>query len=242
MDIYTTDFCVDTKQDNTPVTQADLAAHRCLVDGLIQLTPRLPVLSEEGTEIPFAIRRQWPRYWLLDPLDGTKEFIKQNGEFTVNIALIEDHRPMLGVVHAPALNISYFSDHSGAWKLVSGVRQKISTRPNGPSPDVLVSRSHQDSNLYELLDRIGPHKVTSRGSSLKFCLIAEGAADLHLRTGPTSEWDTAAGQAIVEAAGGQVLRLTDSQTLKYNSKASLLNSGFVVIGDPSADWPSRLSH
>lgn len=238
--IYQTDFDVQTKADDSPLTQADLASHRCILEGLQQHWPEIPVLSEEGKSLPFETRQQWTRYFLVDPLDGTKEFIKKNGEFTVNIALIEDGVPVLGVVHAPVLGVTYAGDHNGAVRIENGERQAMRVRSAAAKPTLVVSRSHQDEALQQLLSGIAEHEAVSRGSSLKFCLVAEGSADLYPRTGPTCEWDTGAGQAVVEAAGGQVLKLDDWQPLRYNTKDSLLNPGFAVIGDAAHGWPQRL--
>lgn len=241
MEIYKTDFGVETKSDDSPLTQADLAAHRCIVAGLQQLDPEIPVLSEEGRALDYATRKQWTRYWLVDPLDGTKEFIKKNDEFTVNIALIDNGVPVMGVVHAPALKITYAGNAAGAIKISDGARQAIACRKTADEPTLVVSRSHQDEALQKMLAGIGEHQAVSRGSSLKFCIVAEAGADLYPRTGPTSEWDTAAGQAVVEAAGGQVLKLDDWQPLRYNQKESLLNPGFAVIGEPAYGWPDKLA-
>ena len=240
LSVYHSDFDVQTKADDSPLTQADLASHRCIVEGLQAAWPEIPILSEEGKSLPFETRRQWTRYFLVDPLDGTKEFIKKNGEFTVNIALIENGVPVLGVVHAPVLGVTYAGDASGAWRIENGERSPMSVRPVAEVPTLVVSRSHQDEALQSLLSGIEQHEAVSRGSSLKFCLVAEGSADLYPRTGPTCEWDTGAGQAVVEAAGGQVLKLDDWQPLRYNTKDSLLNPGFAVIGDVQHNWPQRL--
>ncbi len=241
LEVYSSDdFNVETKNDDSPLTRADTESHRCIMAGLRALDPALPVLSEEGREIDFATRRAWSRYWLVDPLDGTKEFIKRNGEFTVNIALIDNHRPVLGVVHAPALGTTWAGAGTNAWRIDATGRAPIRTRARAEPPTLVVSRSHQDDALQVLLAGVGEHQAASRGSSLKFCIVADGSADLYPRTGPTSEWDTGAGHAVVLAAGGDVRRLDDWSPLEYNRKDSVLNPGFVVIGDPSADWRQRL--
>jgi 3'(2'), 5'-bisphosphate nucleotidase len=241
LEVYRSDFAVEHKHDASPLTQADLAAHHHIVDALRVLTPDIPVLSEEDADVPFATRRQWARYWLVDPLDGTKEFVRRNGEFTVNIALIERGVARLGVVHAPVLARTWAAaDGHGAQRWQDGRRTAIRTRSVPATPVWLVSKSHRNAALEALLARAPAHDARSRGSSLKFCEIAEGAADLHPRTGPTSEWDTAAGQCIVEQAGGVVLRTADLQPLRYNEKESLLNPDFLVIGDPAYGWPSKL--
>ena len=237
LEIYRSDFAVTHKDDDTPLTQADLAVHRHIVTALGKLSPTLPVLSEESAAIPYAERSRWTRYWLVDPLDGTKEFIKRNGEFTVNIALIENHRPVLGVVHAPELNESYVAAKTeGAFCCNAGTRQRLQVRKLPVRPKFLLSRSHRDDALDRALKFAPPFDSIGIGSSLKFCRIAEGAADLYLRTGPTSEWDTAAGQCILEAAGGAVWKLPQITPLACNEKESLLNPSFAAIGDTKADW------
>ena len=242
MTVYeSADFGVTQKDDASPLTLADLAAHRCIVEALAALPVRYPVLSEEDAEIDFATRRAWGRYWLVDPLDGTKEFIKRNGDFTVNIALIDDGYPVLGVVHAPALETSYFAAlGSGAHRRRDGQTQPIGTRPTPALPTFVVSRSHQNPELGAFLAAAPEHEARSKGSSLKFCLVAEGSADLYPRTGPTSEWDTAAGQCVAEQAGGRVVRLPQQDRLRYNQKESLLNPLFAVIGDTTRDWAPLL--
>jgi 3'(2'), 5'-bisphosphate nucleotidase len=238
MDIYRQDFTVERKSDRSPLTEADLAAHRVIVDGLRRLTPDIPALSEESSSIPFDERSAWQRYWLVDPLDGTREFIKRNGEFTVNIALIEGHTPTLGVVCVPVTGRIYYGGRqTGAWRQDPGqepVAIRVEARRHHPVR-VAGSRSHAGDSLRQYLDNLGEHEIVSMGSSLKFCLVAEGRADVYPRLGPTSEWDTAAAQAVVEAAGG---RVTDLQLrgLRYNTKESLLNPHFLVFGDDSLDW------
>jgi 3'(2'), 5'-bisphosphate nucleotidase len=212
------------------------------VEALGRLTPDWPVLSEEGKSIPYQVRSGWERYWLIDPLDGTREFVKRNGEFTVNIALVENGRPTLGVVYAPVLQRCYWGQRGqGAWRQ-DGDRpaERIAvTCPAAQPRRIVASRSHAGDSLGGMLDRIGPHEVVSMGSSLKLCLVAEGAADFYPRLGPTSEWDTAAAQAVVEAAGGCVTD-TAGANLRYNSKESLLNPHFLVFGDPEVPWTSYL--
>ena len=228
---------VSHKADDSPLTEADLAAHRCIAEGLLALQPVLPLLSEEDADVPATTRRAWPRYWLVDPLDGTREFIKRNGEFTVNIALIEAGRPVLGVVHAPALGITWSAAEAhGAFRQQGDHRTRLQTRPLPERPTLFVSRSHHGPRAEALLDRLPPHDRLSKGSSLKFCLIAEGSADAYPRLGPTSEWDTAAAQCVVEQAGGAVVALPSMTPLRYNQQDSLINPDFLVLGDPSADW------
>ncbi|MCU7842535.1 MAG: 3'(2'),5'-bisphosphate nucleotidase CysQ [Candidatus Thiodiazotropha sp. (ex Monitilora ramsayi)] len=241
--IYNTEFEVEQKQDNSPLTAADLAAHKLIVSTLSRLTPGIPVLSEESAEIPFDTRHQWQRYWLIDPLDGTREFVKRNGEFTVNIALIEGHEPTLGVVYAPVLDKLYYGIRGeGAWKQVGRqAAEKIQVVNRRRQPTVVAgSRSHAGDSLVRFLDNLGDHDLVSMGSSLKLCLVAEGKADLYPRLGLTSEWDTAAAQAVVEAAGGRVTTL-DLKPLRYNTKDSLLNPHFFVFGDASVNWASYLT-
>ncbi|EBH9038043.1 3'(2'),5'-bisphosphate nucleotidase CysQ [Salmonella enterica subsp. indica] len=213
------------KQDDSPVTAADIAAHTVILEGLLTLTPDIPVLSEEDPPA-WEVRQYWQRYWLVDPLDGTKEFIKRNGEFTVNIALIEQGKPVLGVVYAPVLKVMYCAAEGKAWKEECGVRKQIQVRDARP-PLVVISRSHTDDELTEYLQQLGEHQTTSIGSSLKFCLVAEGQAQLYPRFGPTSVWDTAAGHAIAVAAGAHV-HDWQGKTLDYTPRESFLNPGFRV--------------
>ncbi len=239
--VYETDFDVQTKEDTSPLTAADLAAHETILAGLKKLTPGWPILSEEAAEIGFEIRSGWSRYWLVDPLDGTREFVNRNGEFTVNIALIDDHRPVLGVVHVPVSGRDYFAcRESGAWRQDSGedpVSIKASTTCRRPVR-VVGSKSHRGSSLDAFLERLGDYELVPMGSSLKICLVADGSADIYPRLGPTSEWDTAAAQAVVEVAGGQMTNI-DGEAIRYNQKADMLNPFFLVFGDSSVDW-SRL--
>jgi 3'(2'), 5'-bisphosphate nucleotidase len=244
LDVYGSDFEARAKADNSPLTEADLRAHRLIVAALSGLEPRLPVLSEEAADIAFAERGSWERYWLVDPLDGTREFVSRNGEFTVNIALIDAHRPVLGVVHIPVSDTTYSGiPGQGAWReandrgrLPIAVRRVVR-----PPLRVVGSRSHGNPALESALSALGPHELKPAGSSIKLCMVAEGSADLYPRLGPTSEWDIAAGQAVVEAAGGQVVRLSDGTALRYNSGESLLNPDFLAYGDPDCfrRWPKR---
>jgi 3'(2'), 5'-bisphosphate nucleotidase len=230
MEIYRDGDLGETrKQDDSPLTLADLASHRLIVRGLEELTPDIPILSEEEAAVPYAERAGWPRFWLVDPLDGTKEFIKRNGEFTVNIGLIEHGAPVLGVVYAPVLGVSYFAARGagafvrrGAETLPISVRRMADGEPVG----VVASRSHADPRTAALIARLGDHQCVSMGSSLKLCLVAEGAAHLYPRLGPTMEWDTAAAHAVVAQAGGTVSDL-DGAELRYG-KADLHNPEFYV--------------
>ncbi|QFT56797.1 3'(2'),5'-bisphosphate nucleotidase CysQ [Microbulbifer sp. THAF38] len=241
---------VDTKADDSPVTAADLAAHKILAPALARLIEGVPVLSEEQEMPSFAERSQWQRYWIVDPLDGTKEFIRRNGEFTVNVALIENGEPVLGVVHVPVLDITYAGGKGdGAFKRTESGDTEIRVRPlkprleAGEAVELVASRSHGAGAVDQLVERIesrlGAVACKNMGSSLKLCLVAEGDADLYPRLAPTCEWDTAAAQAVVEAAGGIVV--DDSfKLLRYNRKDSLLNPFFYVIGDASYDWQDLL--
>ncbi len=243
LDIYNSSgYDIESKEDRSPLTSADIAAHERIVAGLGALHPDWPILSEESCAVAFAERREWSRYWLVDPLDGTREFIKRNGEFTVNIALIEDGVPVLGVVYAPVIDVRYAGIRGlGAWKCVgAGEAEPIAACALGDGPvRVAGSRSHSDERLQAYLDRLGEHELRPMGSSLKSCLVAEGAADLYPRLGPTSEWDTAAAQAVVEAAGGHVAD-TALQPLRYNRTDSLINPDFLVFGDARHDWTQYL--
>ena len=232
MKIYQGRIDVEFKDDKSPLTEADRASHDLIVSGLKKHFPEMPVLSEEGRDIPYEQRKGWTRFWLVDPLDGTKEFIKRNGEFTVNIALIEGGTPVMGVVYVPAQDRTYLGiEGQGAFRQKGdGPREPIRVRSPEPSAGltVVMSRSHPSPELDEYLKNIPVAEALSVGSSLKLCAVAEGKADLYPRLGPTMEWDTAAGQAVVHAAGGKVLRM-DGTPLEYN-KANLLNPYFIVTG------------
>lgn len=237
MAVYEMDFTVYNKKDESPLTEADLASHHHIINELAALNAGFPILSEESADIDWSERQSWQTYWLIDPLDGTKEFIKKNGEFTVNIALIHDNQPVLGVVYAPVTDILYFATTEiGAWKLESGTAQQINVSAKAESPiRVVGSRSHQSEAMAGYLTQYPDYEMIPMGSSLKLCLIAEGTADLYPRLGPTCEWDTAAAHAVVNAAGGRCVifdEKTNSETedLKYNTKESLLNPYFIVKG------------
>ena len=240
--VYNSDeFSVEEKADKSPLTAADLASHHAIVDGLTALTPDIPILSEESASLPYTERSLWQTYWLVDPLDGTREFIKRNGEFTVNIALIEDGVPVLSVVYVPVTGVSYLAcKGQGAFKQEAGERRAIKVRKLGTGPLMVVgSRSHRGESLNQFLEKLGEHDMVGMGSSLKLCLVAEGAADIYPRLGLTSEWDTAAAQCVVEQAGGYVTD-TSMQPLRYNTKDSLLNPFFLVFGDDGRDWSTYL--
>jgi 3'(2'), 5'-bisphosphate nucleotidase len=246
MQVYSTDFSVVKKEDNSPLTQADLAAHHIIVDSLKALTPDIPSLSEESENITPEIRKEWRRYWLIDPLDGTREFVKRNGEFTVNIALVEDHKPVLGVVYAPVKALLYYAyQDQGAYRQQGDANpEKINIKKfDGSKPIVAGSRSHQDQKLHDFIQKIETNlgvtpQLISMGSSLKICLVADGAADVYPRLGPTFEWDTAAGHCVLNEAGGDIL---DQQglPLRYNTKATLLNPYFFATNQ-SLQWGSFL--
>ncbi|GAA0858317.1 3'(2'),5'-bisphosphate nucleotidase CysQ [Aliiglaciecola litoralis] len=239
LEIYKQDFTVYEKSDASPLTDADLAAHNIIVKGLEAISD-LPVLSEESADIDWQTRQSWSDYWLVDPLDGTKEFVKKNGEFTVNIALISQGIPILGVVYAPVLKHTYVGVSGlGAYKIDNQQTTKISPKVH-QAPEswkVVGSRSHQSPEIQTLLAELdGETELVAMGSSLKLCLVAEGKAHLYPRLGPTSEWDTAAAQAVVEASGGKVTIIdgldsaldSDAVPLRYNQKESILNPYFLV--------------
>lgn len=241
-DIYEQEFDVEHKADGSPLTQADQAAHEYIVQGLKKLQLQYPLVSEESEKmVAYETRSQWPRYWLVDPLDGTKEFVNRNGEFTVNIALIDNGIPVVGVVHVPVSGVTYTGcKHAGAYKIsgTGAITEIHAGKYNGGEARVVGSRSHAGVMLKEFVDdfseKEGGVELISMGSSLKLCLVAEGEADIYPRFGPTSEWDTAAAHAVVSAAGG---RVTDMQgnDLRYN-KPDILNPYFVVKDAGQFDW------
>ncbi len=229
---YETGFVVIRKSDQTPVTEADLAASDVIETGLAALTPSLPVLTEESHEIDTRQRRQWQRFWLVDPLDGTQEFINKTGEFTVNIALIDNSRPILGIVYAPAMGLYYYAYRGhGAYKRIATEQPRaIKVRQwDGGKVVVVCGHSRCGSQLQDLLNQFDGYEVISLGSALKSCWVAEGRADIYARFGPTSEWDTAAAQCIVEEAGGAITD-TALEPLCYNSGDDMLNPHFIVTG------------
>jgi 3'(2'), 5'-bisphosphate nucleotidase len=243
LSVYREDFEVMHKSDSSPVTAADLAAQRVIVAALAELEPVLPIVSEEAHAAAWSERQAWGRYWLVDPLDGTREFVKRNGEFSVNIALIDHHRPVLGVVLAPVSGELYAAaEGQGAWLQMQADEPwlGIVTRDLAKPPMVAGSRSYGSRGL-PLLQALLGDDFQSRplGSSLKFCLIARGEADVYLRRGPTSEWDTGAAQCVLEEAGGAVLDL-QGVPLRYNRGESLLNPEFIAVGDRNIDWAGRL--
>jgi 3'(2'), 5'-bisphosphate nucleotidase len=241
--IYHSDFAVQTKPDASPLTAADLAAQRVILAGLAALQPAWPVVSEEARATAWPQRRQWSRYWLVDPLDGTREFVKRNGEFTVNIALIEDHHSVLGAVLAPVTGELYLAARgAGAWLQLQpdAPWQRLSTRPLARPAMLAASRSHGNLPAATLDALLGVgHQRMAMGSSLKFCLLARGMADVYLRLGATSEWDTGAAQCVLEEAGGELLDLHGA-AIAYNGKESLINPEFIAVGDTTVDWVARL--
>ncbi|MCK8043273.1 3'(2'),5'-bisphosphate nucleotidase CysQ [Shewanella sp. 1CM18E] len=232
MTVYASDeFGVETKDDASPVTAADLASHEVIVKRLKLLTPDIPVMSEESTDIDWNERQHWPAYWLIDPLDGTKEFIKRNGEFTVNIAFIVGDRAVAGVVYAPVLDKCFYGAIArGAWVEHAGTKQQLCSANSDydGAPRIVGSRSHISPGLEAYLQDTGEHQMKSVGSSLKFCLLAEGEADIYPRLGLTSEWDTAAAQAVLESAGGKVVQFDTGKRLDYNQKEDILNPYFIA--------------
>jgi 3'(2'), 5'-bisphosphate nucleotidase len=240
LEVYASALTVEYKADDSPITRADRAAHEILAARLELLAPRIPVLSEEATAAhAFETRRGWREFWLVDPLDGTREFIGRNGEFTVNVALVRDHEPVLGVVAAPALGLVYYAARGRGAFCSDGksAPRPIHTRAAADPLVVVGSRSHRGDSLDGLLAKLGPHELRPMGSALKFCLVAEGAADFYPRLGPTSEWDTAAAQAVLEVAGGAVTTL-DGRPLRYNARDTLLNPHFIAYGDQARNWPA----
>ncbi len=236
--IYRRDFQVEYKEDQSPLTEADLFAHETIKKGLARIEPRLPLLSEESADIAFSQRGKWESYWLVDPLDGTREFVKKNDDFTINVALIHRQCPILGVVYVPVMRACYMATTGGGARkrAADGSQQVIRTRDAAQDgPVIAVSSSHADADTEAFLGKIGSHHLVRRGSLLKCCLIAEGEVDFYPRFGNTCEWDTAAGQCVLEEAGGS---LTDfsGNPLRYNTKDSLINPPFVAFGPAAPDW------
>lgn len=245
MEVYENGFEIETKADDSPVTTADLAANDVIEKGLKKLSPLFPILSEESSEASFEERSARETYWLVDPLDGTKEFIKRRDTFTVNIALIHKNSSILGVVYAPALKESYYAcrGHGSYKETATKSEHKIKARSLVDTPVITGSRSHLGKVLEAFLDNYkkdkGDYKLVSMGSSLKMCMVAEGSADLYPRLWLTSEWDTAAAHCIVDEAGGKLVK-TDMSPLLYNTKDSLLNPFFFTIGANNVDWNQYL--
>ena len=228
--IYRTDFQVELKEDSSPLTEADLRSHEIILAGLRELDPDTPVLSEEAQTAPWSERRHWQRFWLIDPIDGTKEFTHRRDEFTVNIALIEDGVPVMGVVTAPALGEAFWGiQGKGAWKREQdGSEHPISVAEPPAQKRVVASKSHLNDETRDFIEKLGAHKMVQAGSSLKFCRVAEGKADIYPRIGPTCEWDTGAADAVLRAAGGKTETL-DGKPLMYG-KEDVYNPNFVASG------------
>jgi len=245
MQVYSGDnasFEVQHKDDDSPLTRADLAAHQIIVEGLSQLTPDLPILSEESAQVPWAQRRQWQRYWLVDPLDGTREFIKRNGEFSVNIAFIDNGIAVFSLIQSPVTGVVWHAERGkGAYRRCGEEQTVLNTsRPAQQPLRVVASRTHGSPGLAYALEHMGEITLSNLGSALKFCKLAEGKLDAHLRMHPTQEWDTAAGQCLLEAAGGVVLTLS-GKPLRYNQRERLINGDFIALGDPDLAWQSWLA-
>ena len=238
LNFYNNDIEVTHKEDLSPLTKADLASNKIILESLTKLNSNIPILSEESL-VDWSIRKNWKKYWLVDPLDGTKEFIKKNGEFTVNIALIEDNNPILGVVYVPAKSLLYLAEkNKGSFKTntkdklenFEGI-QKILVSSQTKRARVIGSRSHSNATFDNWVKEKFPNaEIVQAGSSLKFCLIAEGEADIYPRFGPTSEWDIAAGHMIVDEAGGKI-RTFQNNSIKYNTKENIINPEFYAIGN-----------
>jgi len=234
----------DLKADGSPLTEADMRAHQLIHDCLRTLTPDVPILSEESCDVPFSIRKDWQRYWLVDPIDGTKEFLAKNGEFTINIALVDGHHPVLAIIAVPTTHTIYYATQGqGAWKLTGEICTALSVQPYDARQAlrVVASRSHGAHAIERLNGHYADIELMRCGSSLKFCLLAEGLADFYPRLGPTSEWDTAAAQCILEQAGGVVIDL-QGKRLGYNTKASYLNPYFLAAADKSIAWQEFFAH
>ena len=238
MAIYAGAFDVEHKADNSPVTAADLAAHGVILRGLTRLMPDVPVLSEEAAAPDWEVRQHWGSYWLVDPLDGTREFVKRNGEFSVNIALIYKGAPAFGVVMSPVDGTVWHAMRGElGYRRDGQCDTALHVRAPARAPlRVAASRSWRSPRTDALLARMGEVEVVSQGSSLKFCRLAEGTLDVYPRMGPTCEWDTAAGQCVLQAAGGVVLSTASGKPFRYNRRPSLLNGDFMALGDPGLPW------
>ena len=221
---------VDFKSDDSPLTLADKDSHVVIMAALEKLYPEVPIISEEGSQVDYGVRKVWETFWLVDPLDGTKEFIKKNGEFTVNIALIHKGKPIMGVVYSPVQDIYYCGDSNGAFKIAGGIKSTLHVNNKEAKEIAVRSKSHPSPEEEVVLQRYGIADSISVGSSLKFCMVADGKADIYYRHGPTMEWDTAAGQAVVEAAGGKIYKGNTEDVLFTYNKESLLNGSFLCIG------------
>ena len=230
LDVYHTDFDISIKDDKSPLTEADIRANAIIIEGLEKIIPDVPVLSEEGQDVPFKERSNWNTYWLVDPLDGTKEFIKKNDEFTVNIAFLEKNQPVFGVVYAPALNQLYWgSSENGSFKSNNGDKfRHISVNSKVTNPvQIAVSRSHLSLQLNSFISQFDEYDLHPMGSSLKICCVSDGTVHFYPRLGPTMEWDTAASHAIIRASGGELINVGTNKPLEYN-KEDLLNPKFIA--------------
>ena len=240
--IFRGSYDIHKKSDQSPLTTADLASHEIITEGLLGLGANLPVLSEESEDIPFSTRQLWETYWLTDPLDGTRQFIKGKPEFTVNIALVSNTSAILGVIYLPMQDTTYYAvQGQGAFRIIGDqASQMIQVCGQVPdTPRICGNQDHVGKSLKKLLERLNQYELLSMGSSIKSCMVAEGSADLYPRYGPTSEWDTAAAQCVVEEAGGRFTDLSMNR-LRYNTKESLLNPSFVVFGDNNFGWEKYL--
>ncbi len=233
MEIYKSDFNINLKSDKSPLTQADILSNDIIISSLNKITPNTPIISEESSNIPFEERCKWKEYWLIDPLDGTKEFIKKNGDFTTNIALIRNNKPIFGIIHAPDRDETYWGSVENGCYFLKGDSFEDSKEINVSANDssmlrIVSSASHPSTYLSNVLDKINNYELITAGSSLKFCMIAKGDADCYPRLGLTSEWDTAAGDVIARSAGAYTFAL-DGMQLKYNqNKEGYLNPHFIV--------------
>lgn len=256
MDVYHKSFTPEMKDDGSPITEADRASYRIISRSLMGAYPDIPILSEEGEDIPYKVRSGWKRFWLIDPLDGTKEFIGRNDQFTVNIALIENSEPALGVIYIPAEETFYYAcSGQGSYKikgssslgveaaigLIMRLSERLPTKAGIRPFTIVTSRSHMSKETEEYIGRLrSEHRQIDSiiaGSSLKLCMVAEGRADAYPRFAPTMEWDIAAGQIIVEEAGGEVVSVHDGQRLRFN-KESLVNPWFIATLRQGA-WPQK---
>jgi 3'(2'), 5'-bisphosphate nucleotidase len=235
LEVYSSDFSVEDKESSSfsegssPLTEADTAADKIIKERLKELYPSIPILSEEGKDIPYPLRKKWDRFFLVDPLDGTKEFIKKNGEFTVNIALIDSGKPILGVVYVPVKDVLYYGSPDGSFKVERGVKKRLEPSLNDGKLRVVASKSHFNDETKEYIEKLGKeYELVNAGSSLKLCLVAANEADIYPRLGPTMEWDTAAAHAVVKYSGKKVLVYGSDEELRYNKK-NLLNPYFVVM-------------
>lgn len=245
MDVYAGSFSITEKADQSPVTEADLAAHRCILQGLAELTPHIPILSEEAPDVSFAQRSRWEQLWLIDPLDGTREFIRRSDQFSINIALIYKHEAIFGLILSPVNGVCYYAWHGGgAHKQIrnqAAYRIQVAKTCHQPIRVTSSQASYRSRRLQDYLNDLGDYQHLFLGSALKSCLIAEGLADLYPRFGPTGEWDTAAAQIIVEEAGGQITDMS-LRPLRYNARPILINPDFFAFGDISRDWSQYLYH